>query len=120
MEKTKFWVVIEYSGFSYSSGYNYNIVGICLSKTEAEFYCGKKSLENKQNRELHEFYSPSIKLYKYEETSLMDFVDKDSKIYKKFIENKKQEIMEQIQKKEECKSKDICDIECLKNKLHTL
>lgn len=108
MQKSKFWVINKIVGslyLTYKEPYK-----LCLSEEEAEFHC----------KRLNSVSSIRGGYYTVSDIEVMDFVDKNSKEYKKFLDGKKQEIMEQISKKEECKNQDTCAIECLKTKLNEL
>lgn len=105
MDKPKFWIIRSSS----RSLYNCNtILGIALTKIEAEFKAQQyeKEFNSKHCVPSDFLYTWGINCY-VEETSLINFVDKNSKEFKKFMLEKAEEVKKQIKKNDECKEKDI-------------
>lgn len=118
MEKTKFYLIIaegnSWLSFAHS---NKRSISIALSKMEAEYIVYKLTLaENKKNSQY------GWTSYKYEEVSIGEFVNKDTKEYRKFIDTKINELGEKIKSNNESstsfieKNKQLSlELECYKN-----
>lgn len=114
MNKTKIYVVSQnyqnlYVGVSSS-------VGFFLSKEEAEFYVWSRNQENKKNGNDYSVWS--VGTYAFIEVEALS-VQKDDKLFKKFREEKKKQLEEELQRKLECKDNDILEIERINKEIET-
>lgn len=106
MEKSKFYVIIRermYGMSLYCGIKSCDVVGIALSKQEAEFTVSQLESESYDSYHCHTTYS-------FQETTTTDFIDKNSKEYKKFLKDKRDEINSKIEKEKECIESDSATI----------
>jgi len=107
MYNTKFWLVIKNGGIR-SYGYQ-EVIGIALTKQEAEFTADKLSKESYQKWASVEipFLINSPAKYSVQEVGFIEFVDKNSKQFKQFAKEKVEELNKEIKKNNECSENDV-------------
>ena len=116
MDKPKFYVIIKRvcgSWSSFSSRSSRDIVGLALTKQEAEF---KVWLHNNKNRESNQHYDIS---YDYEETTIIDHIEKKGKDWDTFVKGKVAQLEKSILKVTECASEDMSNSVKLLEELNT-
>lgn len=107
MEKSKFYVIIKETmrGMSVFSGVeSFKVVGIALTIQEAEFVVS--GLRSKPDEDSFRTYT----IFSFQETTTVNFIDKNSKEYKKFLKDKRDEINAKIEKEKECIESDSASI----------
>lgn len=96
MDKSKFYVITKRThSVSFLGAGITTVVGIALNQIEAEFQVYLLSKERDTN-------SYSFRTYEVNETTVIDFIDKNSKEFQKFIKERRDAINKQIEKEKEC------------------
>lgn len=115
MGQTKCWAVTSFSSCGFGSGFR-SIVGIFLSKQEADFYAWEQKRAQDKNSSMYLF---SYTSYSVEEVQVLTR-EKVGKLWDKFAKEKREEIDRAIAENTSHSAEDIARVESLKKEKELL